>query len=144
MYKSLSFLDQKVSTQFEEQTETEHGQARYGRVYSARMSLLQIREYPLAGIGLYEEDRYLSKEEKEIGISGSSNGVVDFALKHGIIVWFLYFMGLFVSLKRYCLYYGNSPSDAKLYMLPIIAVGFAQNPFNSPVYFILVYVFYYW
>ena len=51
---------------------------RMGRFQSARVGIEIIKQSPIAGKGIYREDRFLSKEEEEIGITGSLNGVIDF------------------------------------------------------------------
>lgn len=143
-YTGLPFLSDKITKQFEEQSEMEMGERpRVGRFYSAKVGIELIKQNPLTGIGLYREDRFLSKEEEEIGITGSTNGVIDFATKYGLVFWFFYFSAMYLSLKKYAVYNSFQPPYIILFLLPLLATGSAQDPFNSPVYIILAYQYFY-
>ena len=117
---------------------------RVGRFQSAIVGMEIIRQNPIAGKGIYRKDRFLSKEEEEIGITGSLNGVIDFGSRYGLIIWFIYFTSMYLSIKYYIKNNSLNPKLTVFYFIPLIVTGLAQVPFYSPVFIILVYLFYYW
>ena len=144
-FQRLPFLSEKIAKQLSEQSEIEMSEdVRVGRFQSSLIGIEIIKQNPLSGKGLYREDRFLSKEEEEIGITGSLNGIVDFGSRYGIIIWLLYFGSMFLSIKYYIKDNSLSGKIAILYYIPVITTGMAQVPYYSPVFIILVYMLYYW
>jgi hypothetical protein len=143
-FSKLPFMEEKIQSQYESQNKMSlNRNVRVGRFHSALVSLKIIKKNPIIGKGLYRKDRFLSRREEEIGITGTSNGVVDFALKYGLVIWVVYFYLFYIALKRLCLLNSFNLEFAFLGIIPIVVTGLAQTPFASPFFAILVYYGYY-
>jgi len=144
LYSDIPFLKQKIESQIDSQMSMDkNANVRIGRFHSAIISLSIFKENPIIGKGLYRKDRFISNEEELIGVTGTSFGIIDFAVKYGIIAWIAYFVFLYLSLSLLSIHVGYSKIFGYFSIVPILAIGMAQIPFTHPAFIIIVFIGYY-
>jgi hypothetical protein len=145
-FDSMPFLKEKITKQWDYQMSTEiDGKERQGRFLSARIDLKTIKENPLFGKGLYQKDRYITKEEEEYNVVTSQNGITAFAARHGLLAFIIYSLLFYRFLRHYCLIHKFRLAYVNYALIPIIAVESAQSNLFNPVFICLTYLgFYYY
>lgn len=133
-FYSLSFLEQKVASQFElvyDQYETR------GRFASAYADFIEWQRSPFFGVGKFDETRFqIFKEDKE---QHRVNGLGSFLAKFGLVVFFCYWFVIFRSVKY--LVNKNSLRAINTFgvLFILITMAFSQTCLQWPIYIMFMY-----
>jgi len=130
---NATFLYEKIQKQYSMTEDQSHGWeiTRFGALlYDAQ----DIIEKPLLGWGSYTNLR--AWNESEDIINGKGNGFSDFAVRNGIVGLLIYFIGVFIYMRR--MSDGNNIAASMLLML-VVALLQGEVFLNYPLFLSLMF-----
>lgn len=134
-YTSTSFMSEKITEQFENQTNQDLYRGTAGRFYGARKSIYVMEKYPFYGRGITSSTAPEDLDSPE----STAYGFLNIGSKYGVIAIFLYFLIFIKGLKRI-----NELSVRQLSMtaitLALLAVLFSQGVYFKPIYMMIFYL----
>jgi hypothetical protein len=127
---SLDFLGKKIVSNMNIADATYNN-----RFKSAYLDFMDAVENPLLGLGRSEVTRFKGvTNEFE---THRNNGVTDFLVNYGFLVFAAYFYLIFLTFKRMCGYYGYNPRFAYYAIAMIFLIGFSESYFSRPLFYAL-------
>lgn len=150
IYFKTPLLHEKIKRQFKiEMLANRYQYAQRGRFISAKLDLIDIRNYPFFGRGRNVLTRFDDFDEVTFRNTGTlggtpygrTNGITDFMIKYGLIVFAYYFILLTRSLKAYNYTQGLDKVFAYFMLATILITGFSQVIFQRPIMIALVFMF---
>lgn len=149
IYFQNDFLHKKVNRLFniEMQANPDIYMER-GRFLSAKLDLMDIKNYPFFGRGRNFITRYDNFDEESFRITGSlgntpygrTNGITNFAVKYGLIGFFYYFMLMIMSFKAYNYAHGINKVFSYCMLGAVLIIGFSQCIFQMPIMVALIFM----
>lgn len=132
LFMTLEFLGEKISSQMEEQTETQLNTATSGRFLGGRKALIVLYRYPFFGRGLIAASKASATSEEAAGY-----GWITWVSQLGVIFGLMYMFFLYKALRNYSVINLRSKLFALFAFGALLAVLSGQKHTNTLVYFVL-------
>lgn len=129
------FMNKKITDMYVQQSTQQLSGTTSGRFYAARKSINSIGQHPFIGRGISRRTAY--EEESEFY---GTYGIVDIPARFGVIMGSLYFLLLYLSLKRFAGTYSSKGSGvyAAAAFLTLVPVYFSQGVYLSVVNLLVI------
>ncbi len=127
-FTTLDFLGAKVTEKMNIE------EAGYNtRFTSAYLDFMDTLENPILGLGRAEKTRF--KGETDEFVIHRNNGVTNFLVYYGFIIFACYFFLIYYTFRRMCVHYNFSPTFALYAIGMIFLIGFSEGYFTRPLFF---------
>ncbi|MDX9694890.1 MAG: O-antigen ligase family protein [Bacteroidales bacterium] len=134
-YDKFDFLGQKIEYQYGTQMEKSLDHQNAGRFLAARKSLTSISRYPITGRGLVAQTAAEEDSDED-----GAYGFIDLAARIGLIGFVLYFTFLWKGFEWLCQINKTSRLFARLAVISLLGVLFAQGVYFRPIFFMIIYL----
>ena len=135
LFMTLEFLGDKISSQVEEQTETQINTATSGRFLGGRKALIVLSRYPLFGRGLIAASKASLTSDEAAGY-----GWITWVSQLGVVFGVLYMFFLYKSLRNYSIINLRSKLFTVFAFGAMLAVLSGQKHTNTLVFFFMFYL----
>ncbi len=132
LFMTLEFLGDKISSQMEEQTETQINTPTAGRFLGARKALIVLYRYPLFGRGFISASQAALTSDEAAGY-----GWIRWVSRIGVIFGIIYLFFLYKALRNYSIINLHSKLFAVFAFGAMLAVLSGQKHTSSLVFFTL-------
>ncbi len=132
LFLTLEFLADKISSQIQEQTETQLNTPTVGRFLGARKALIVLYRYPLFGRGLISASKAAITSDEAAGY-----GWIRWVSRIGIVFGVVYMYMLYKALRNYSIINLHSRLFALFAFLALMAVLSGQKHTSTLVFFSL-------
>lgn len=139
---NIDFLSNKIVSNIEDVKYKNDVSVGRGRFTSAVIDLEDVIKYPITGRGRNSETRFDKKGEDYMYENHRTNGVTDYAVKYGLIGFFVYVFMMYRSFEKFAIYYSFSKSFALILILTIFTASFSQGYLQQPSFVALIYLGY--
>jgi hypothetical protein len=103
------------------------------RFTSAYLDFMDTLENPILGLGRAEKTRF--KGETDEFITHRNNGVTNFLVYYGFIIFACYFFLIYYTFRKMCMHYNFRPTFALYAIGMIFLIGFSEGYFTRPLFF---------
>ncbi|MFN8248986.1 MAG: hypothetical protein U0T68_08560 [Ferruginibacter sp.] len=135
-FQTIPFLGDKIKEEnagAKDAIETVGGDT---RMASAILDWEDIKGYPLAGRGIWDETRV----DKKFQYAIRNNGFTNFIAQWGILFFLFYFYWYYRGFSEFCRIYGGNAFIPIVLILVIWLLSFSENYFDSPFFWSLVFL----
>lgn len=132
LINNTDFLGNKVTEQYEEQTEASLTTPTSGRILGARKALVSISKHPITGRGLIAK----TKPDYE-AVDAAGYGWITWISKIGLPLGILYLIYFYRSLKIYSFIYGINKKYAIIAFISLLIVLAGQKHISSLIFFMI-------
>jgi hypothetical protein len=132
-FTTMDLLGKKISSQFSVSTPFSTT-----RFESATLDLKDWSENPILGLGRHQYTRY--KGETSHFMTHRNNGLSDYLVTYGVLIFIMYFSLIYFSFYRLCRT-NNDPARIAVHcLILILIIGFSEGFFTLPFFYGLTLV----
>jgi hypothetical protein len=136
-YFSLTFMQDKILQNIASSNETT--KSRFG---SAKADLKVFSMSPVFGLGRTEENKIMVSRKLHV-LQHRNNGVTGLLASYGLIIFVLYFISYYHSIKRYLFTFyelSNYKDVSYVVLFTIFIIGFSQRIFLLPFFYSIIFL----
>ncbi|MBN1183549.1 MAG: O-antigen ligase family protein [Bacteroidales bacterium] len=135
IYSSLPFLREKIKNEYNIAFNSNLEKRSKNRIASTIVDINDVKNNLLFGRGPNDLTRYDNPFNSKV--NNRNNGITDFLVKFGLVGFFLYFISMYYSLEKVCVYYDRKKKTLVICFISILLIGSSELYFMYPFFFAL-------